>query len=252
MFPDRIQLHCIMQKTVQTFFIEEIGKVILKRSTRSRSLRIRVNWKEGVTVIMPPQISETTALRFVREKKNWIAHSLKRQEKIKKQSTVFNETSCFTTRSHTLHLLKHNKNTVKSIVSGNKIVVWYPAFADVEDSRIQLIIRRVILEAWRVEAKLYLPGRVALLAKQFNYKYNKLMVKNTKTRWGSCSAKNNINLNLQLMRLPNRLIDYIILHELTHTVHKNHHQTFWDRMESIVPGARKFDKELNTYHLEYW
>lgn len=241
-----------MEKSVQSLFIEDIGTVFLKKSTRSRSLRIQVSRKEGITVFIPSFVSENMAVRFIHEKKNWIQKSLQRQTRLQNQQTIFHEDTPFQTRMHTLHLLKHNKNTIKSVVSGNKVVVWYPLSANVEDSRIQRIIRRAVLEAWRVEAKKYLPSRTAELASLNNFQYNKLTIKNTKTRWGSCSATNNINLNLQLMRLPNYLIDYIILHELTHTVHKNHQKSFWNKMESLLPCARKLDKELNKYHLEYW
>ena len=241
-----------MEKSVQSLVIEDIGTVFLKKSTRSRSLRIQVSRKEGITVFIPSFVTENMALRFIQEKKSWIQKSLQRQARLQNQQTIFHENTPFQTRMHTLHLLKQNKNTIKSVVSGDKIVVWYPSTAKVEDSRIQRIIRRAILEAWRVEARKYLPGRTAELARLNNFQYNKLTVKNTKTRWGSCSAVNNININLQLMRLPDHLIDYIILHELTHTVHKNHQKSFWNKLESILPGARKLDKELNKYHLEYW
>jgi hypothetical protein len=131
-------------------------------------------------------------------------------------------------------------------------MVWFPDHAPADHPKIQKVIRKAVVEAWRAEAKKYLPFRANELASRFNFRYNQLTVKNAKTRWGSCSASNNINLNLQLMRLPDRLIDYVILHELTHTVHKNHQRAFWNAMEDIFPGARKTDKELNNYHLEYW
>jgi predicted metal-dependent hydrolase len=54
------------------------------------------------------------------------------------------------------------------------------------------------------------------------------------------------------MRLPDVLIDYVILHELNHTIHKHHQKAFWDSLEHILPGARRLDKALNKYHLEYW
>ena len=241
----------MLNKTVQNLFIEEIGNVVLKRSPRARLLRIKISQPEGVTVILPTFISENAALRFINEKKDWIQKSLKKQARLH-QKTVFHENTPFKTRAHNLFLYKHDKNTVKSLVSRDKIVVWYPSYAQVEDNRIQQIIRRAILEAWRVEARKYLPGRTAELARRYNFSYNKLTIKNAKTRWGSCSATNNINLNLQLMRLPDHLIDYIILHELTHTVHKNHQKSFWSRLESILPGVKKLDRELNKYHLEFW
>lgn len=240
------------QITVRTLFVEDIGTVSLRKSKRSHSIRIRVSPKEGITVFVPSFVSENMVLRFIHEKKNWIQKSLKRQARLHQQKTLFTEKTEFKTRWHILYILKHDKNTIRSVVSGDKIVVWYPSTAEVDDQRIQHVIRKAILEAWRVEAKKILPNRVAELARQNHFTYNKLTVKNTKTRWGSCSATNNINLNLQLMRLPDHLINYVILHELTHTVCKNHQKSFWNKMESILPGVRKLDKELNNYHLEYW
>ena len=77
------------------------------------------------------------------------------------------------------------------------------------------------LKKLRTKAKDYLPKRLDEIAHSYGYKYNKLALKYMKTRWGSCSFKNNINLNICLMTLENELIDYVLLHELVHTVEKN-------------------------------
>jgi len=74
--------------------------------------------------------------------------------------------------------------------------------------------------ALRKEAKDYLPQRTELLAAAHGFKYSGVTVKNISSRWGSCSSTNHINLNIHLVRLPEHLSDYVILHELTHTVHK--------------------------------
>jgi predicted metal-dependent hydrolase len=238
--------------SLKTLHIEGIGDVLLKRSRNTRYLRVKVDQKEGIILTLPEVISEKQAIRFLNEKKAWIQRSILRQQKVKNQSTIFTDGCNFKTRTHILYLARHSKNTIKSVVSGDKIIVWFPDYAQAEHPKVQKVIRRAVEEAWRIEAKQYLPVRVKQLASHFNLHYNKLTVKNAKTRWGSCSATNNINLNLQLMRLPDRLIDYIILHELMHTVHKNHQKSFWSAMERALPGARTIDKELNRYHLEYW
>lgn len=232
--------------------LEGIGTIKIRRSTKARYMRLKVDPKEGVIVVVPRLVSESAAYNFVLRKKSWIVKSLKKQAFIKKQNTVFTENSEFTTRTHRLHLLKHPKKTIKSIVSGNKILVWYPDFAEVEHQTIQKTIRRTIEETWRLEAKKYLPVRVDELANKFGFHYRKLNIKKAKTRWGSCSAENNINLNIQLMRLSDQLIDYVILHELMHTKEKNHQPAFWNGLEKILPGARKLDKELNKYNLTFW
>ena len=69
----------------------------------------------------------------------------------------------------------------------------------------------------------------------YGFKYEKVRIKNQKTRWGSCSAKRNINLNLRLMMAPDEAIDYVIIHELCHLLELNHNPAFWALVESCCP-----------------
>ncbi len=88
-------------------------------------------------------------------------------------------------------------------------------------------------------------ARLDELAEEFNFSYNRLTIRNQKTRWGSCSAKNNISLNIKLALLPDELRDLIIIHELVHTKVKNHSLTFWQELERIYPNARALDRQIN-------
>ena len=78
-----------------------------------------------------------------------------------------------------------------------------------------------------------------------------IKVKSQKTLWGSCSSKNNINLNINLIKLDQELIDYVILHELTHVKIKNHSKKFWQELEKLEPKARISEKKLKNYNLNY-
>jgi predicted metal-dependent hydrolase len=101
----------------------------------------------------------------------------------------------------------------------------------------------------RAAARKRLCDRVEQLARMHGFAYNRVFIKNQKTRWGSCSNKNNINLNINLVRLPQELIDYTILHELVHTRIKNHSPKFWDQMDALLGDARKIDKKLSGYEV---
>lgn len=94
-------------------------------------------------------------------------------------------------------------------------------------------------------------SRLEELAKIHNFKYTKSSIRNQNTKWGSCSAKNNISLNINLVRLPDRLRDYIILHELVHTRIKNHSKKFWAELDKFVNGgnAKELSKKLRKYRL---
>ena len=101
----------------------------------------------------------------------------------------------------------------------------------------------------KVEAKKYLVERLDELCKRNGFKYNRVFLKNQKTRWGSCSDKNNINLNVNLLNLPDDLIDYVILHELVHTRIKDHSHRFWEELSKFVEDPKNLDKKLRDYTL---
>ena len=114
--------------------------------------------------------------------------------------------------------------------------------------------RAAEVERLRAEAKAYLPGRLAELAARYGFTYGKVFIKHNKSNWGSCSVRGNINLNLNLMRLPKDLQDYIILHELAHLRHANHGPLFHALLEQLCldctgRSARDLEKEIRKYRL---
>ncbi len=101
----------------------------------------------------------------------------------------------------------------------------------------------------RVEARKKLVRRLNELSEQHGFIYNKVFMRNQKTRWGSCSAKNNISLNMKLVRLPDEIIEYVLLHELIHTRIKNHTNEFWTELNRLLGDAKKMDRWLNEYKI---
>jgi predicted metal-dependent hydrolase len=99
-------------------------------------------------------------------------------------------------------------------------------------------------------AKRTLVGRLREIAEIHNFNYNKVTIRKQKTRWGSCSDKNNISLNINLVRLPDDLRDYVLLHELVHTRIKNHSVAFWAELDKFVGGSAKtLAKKVKNYKL---
>ncbi len=92
-----------------------------------------------------------------------------------------------------------------------------------------------------------------LLAKKWGFRYNKVSVRKAKTRWGSCSTNGNISLNIHLIRLPKILIDYVILHELCHTIEHNHSEKFWVLMDRVTDNKSKMYREqMKEYSTEIY
>lgn len=99
------------------------------------------------------------------------------------------------------------------------------------------------------EAKRRILARLAELARQYGFTYNKVSIRNQRSRWGSCSTKGNINLNIKLVALPPELCDYVILHELTHTRVHNHSSKFWQELDRYVGHSKAKAKALREYGL---
>ena len=97
---------------------------------------------------------------------------------------------------------------------------------------------------YRAKAKELITPRVQEWSRRTGLAFGQLRFKRMKTRWGSCSYANNINLNIYAMKLPMRLIDYLIVHELSHTRVKNHSKDFWAEVARHMPGWKPLDKEL--------
>lgn len=90
------------------------------------------------------------------------------------------------------------------------------------------------IEGLRKHAKSALPARLSELAGRYGFSYNRVAIKHNATNWGSCSTKENINLNLNIMRLPEVLRDYILLHELCHLRHHDHGHAFHLLLEHVL------------------
>lgn len=92
-----------------------------------------------------------------------------------------------------------------------------------------------------------LADRLEQLAERHGFSYHRVSVRCQKTRWGSCSTRDNISLNINLVRLPEDLMDYIILHELMHTRIKDHSSRFWGELEKIVGNVKAFNDRMKQY-----
>ncbi len=96
------------------------------------------------------------------------------------------------------------------------------------------------------EAYLLAKEKVAYFNQFYGYKFNKINIKNQKTRWGSCSKKSNLNFNFKMLFLPERLRDYIIVHEFCHLKEFNHSRNFWSLVAKTFPQWPEIKKELKN------
>lgn len=230
--------------------IKNIGNVTFIKSLRASRVSIRVQPFEGVRVTLPVTTSYSRALQFVELKKKWIIRQLEKSRRKEEMRTLLNPDSVYEICKYNLLFTSNDKMGTRIRITDGGIYIPLPPGSDYSDPGIQDKIRTGVIEALRIEAKKSLPERVAELAEQHGFRYKNVHIRNARTRWGSCSTGNNINLNLHVIRLPAHIADYVILHELAHTVYKNHGRDFWTLLDRITGDARSRERELKQYNTQ--
>ena len=218
------------------------------RCHRARRLNISVRINRGVRVAVPVGISFPVAEQFLLK---WRAFVIKSLAKLELHTPpVFHPGDRrLKTRKHQIVLTAGKQSEITIHTASSRILITYPESLSVTEPPVQDAIKVGLLTAYREEARDYLPCRLEELARCHQLLYRQVFIKNLKSRWGSCSAKNKINLNLQLMGLPDNLIDYVILHELTHTKIKNHSASFWRALENLLPDYQYQRNQLCSYFI---
>jgi len=236
--------------------IDGIGRVRFIKSKRSKRLSLRFKYSDELIVTIPHRLNYQTAQDIIMDKSDWIIKKMSKAPELKKSKTVFDVNTTFETKNHRLAIIPDVVEKAKVKIYDGIIKVRYPEGTDVRSEKIQEVIRQGIEKALKLEAENWIPFRIKKFSAQHGFKYKDIRFKNARTRWGSCSHDNNLNFNIHLMMLPEYLIDYVILHELCHTIEKNHSHKFWSLMDKILmvtnSGSKRTDKELKKYRIGAW
>lgn len=225
------------QQVVQ---LKHIGKVTFSQNRRSKNIKLSVKPDKSVLVSFPFYVSVKEALAFVNKNLDWITEQ---QLKMEQRKTRIETRDEMLTWMHRITFYQGETNRVMKRGEQVQVVVQ-----DFNEESSKVFIESVITGVYRTEAKMHLPKRLSVLAEQFGFSFNKVTIRNNRRNWGSCSSGNNISLNLQMMKLPEELIDYILLHELVHTEVKNHGTKFWERLDRVTKNhARELSREVRKY-----
>lgn len=214
----------------------------LKKSKRAKYIRIEINAEGMINLIVPERASTETAESFILSKLEWIA---------KHQTKVLART------------IKSPNRRIDFFLFGRRLKYKFNKIEGAKRYRISYIIDSLMIEGpdsdksvmeklydeWlRAQANAYIPKRVKFYADKYNFEYNRVTIKNLKSKWGSCSSKNNLNFNLKLMKYRKEVIDYIVVHELCHLKEMNHSKTYWALVSSIIPNYKELEKELKLIY----
>lgn len=233
----------------KSFIIDSVGEVVVQKHPTTRKMSIKMRANKPPKVIIPEGFPYSVGCEFALSRIEWI---LETREKINQRvvKNIYDQDNPFVFRNKQVTFVKCDIKCVQMRKEGENYVVSFPKQTNFATTEAQDFVKRIVVEVMRIEAKVYMPQRVKMLAEKYGFRYNKVTVKDICSRWGSCSVANNINLSVHLMRLPEYLSDFIILHELCHTIHKNHGEGFHALLDSLVGGKEKqLDKELRKYNI---
>ena len=223
-----------------------LGPIEIERVARARNIRISVR-KGRVRVAYPWFSSRERALQFLDTKIDWVRATLEKQQRTEADRVI---RPPFRTRQHELRVVPDEKATRATVrVTSGAITLLLPASADIANSEIQELINKGVTEALRREARELLPPMVEAASCRTGLDYRSITIRATRSKWGSCSSRNDLSLSVYLILLPDHLIEYIIIHELCHTVHRNHSAAFHSLVDHHLGGHEKeLNRELKQYH----
>jgi predicted metal-dependent hydrolase len=226
---------------MSTITDEEFGIITLRRSARASHVRIKIAPDGRLRASLPLYAPLFLVKRLLKSSRAELRAMLAEQH----SETTF-EQGMTIGKSHSLVVRASSSKNATATRHGQQIIVSLPTGKELNDVEIARVIRDRVIDALRIEAKSYLPKRLAFLANKYGFSYDKVRFSHASGRWGSCSSNGTISLNIALMKLPFELIDYVIVHELSHTIHMNHSDAFWSLVQKGDPQYKIHRRALKN------
>lgn len=199
----------------------------IKRSSSSLAIRISINAKAEVVVRAPKFMPEFMIRKFVESQKDWIESNL---AKVKKNQVLVESNELYIFDKKYQVVINNSADKMGVAVKDGQIHVNNLSVKTAAK------IQQQIEEFLKKTASKYISTRTQELAKKMEISYKRIALKEQSSRWGSCSSYGNLNFNWRLVHYSPAIIDYVIIHELTHRLEMNHSKKFWE----IV---KKYDSE---------
>lgn len=219
------------------FPLAGFGDITITKRAGNRNLRLSLKPDGAVTVTIPSWATYHSGLAFAQSKLDWILEQTPTK-------TVLQDGQAVGKYHHLQLSPTRGLQAPKTLVSKTAVIVRYPFKWTDDDPRVQAAAETACIRALRAQATQLLPQRLEQLATQHGFHFNEVRIKRLKGRWGSCDQHQHIVLNLFLMQLPWECIDYVLLHELTHTKILRHGPPFWSAMHELLPNVGAIRKQM--------
>lgn len=198
--------------------------------------------EEGDLIIKSPKVSLRQIEQLLFKKASWIQKSREKLHRKKGKALDFSNTPelYLMGEVYPVVLTVHSKKKSQFHFDGEAFTLLYHKYDET-------LFQKHVDHFYKTQAQAYLPSWVEKWAKGMSLSPTDLRFRKTKRQWGSCSGKNVLSFNTMVMKLPQDVIQYIIVHELAHIRHKHHQKSFWQEVEAYLPDYKIHVQELKNY-----
>lgn len=211
----------------------------LRRSARARYLRADIGLRTGLRVTLPDGLNEARVEAFLHARRVWVLRSLTRLERlaslIPNRTLEHGTTVPYLGSTLTLNLSTGSPARVGRLA--DSLIVHTPR-------RTRAAVHAALQEWYRAEAGRVLGDHARLLAARHQLDYRRIIIRDQKRRWGSCSTNGTLSFNWRLMLAPESIAKYLVAHELAHRAHPDHSRRFWAKVAELCPGFRDEERWL--------
>lgn len=239
-----------MLTSSQTILIEQTNfeLIIVRTKKRRRTVALSIKPPSKLVVRAPYKTAFSFIEEFIFERAKWIlARFNELQEKHQHQKNyqyINGEEFYFLGAAYLLQIIEYDKIRTRCEMRTSSLIVS----ANHDSSKYE--IRRCLVTWYQKQAKTYFLQRLNFWSEKLNIRFNHFSISSAKTRWGSCNYKNDIRLNWRLMMMTSSIIDYVVIHELCHVIHKNHSKRFWSLVAKAMPDYKQHQEQLKKWARE--
>ena len=226
---------------------DALGEFSIRRSARARRLQMRLTPEGVFELVVPERCPQTYVDEFVSTHQEWIKRAWEHHYRMRASFP-----QRYAEKPEILHLRAIGELWQIDYQFSSTPSRWKQASCSLEDNKLHVEYQQLrdvpsVLRHWlQRKAQKVLTPWLQTLGKRHALNFSRSVVRGQKTRWGSCSSDGTISLNRTLMFLEPPLVEYLLVHELCHTVYPHHSAPFWDLVCRIVPDGRALDRQLSA------